>query len=85
MRGRAEDPYVDAGPINPVGRLVGCGPGGSNRSSPTKPIRVHSVAELDKPLTQPDEHGCGPAGLGEVSEEMADAHVPHSASGDVQF
>jgi hypothetical protein len=85
MRGSMEDSYIDAGLINPVGRLVGCGPGGSNRSSPTRPICVDSVAEVDKPLTQPDEHGCGSAGLREVSEEMADAQVPHSASGSAQL
>ena len=85
MWGTAEDPYVDAGPIDPVGRIARFCPASSNRSSPTQPICVHSVAEVDEPLTQPDEHGCGPAGLWEVGEEMADTHVPHSASGSAQL
>jgi hypothetical protein len=85
MWGTAEDPYVDAGTINPVGRITRFGPASSNRSSPTKPVSVHCVAELDEPLTQPDEHGCGPVELGEVSEEVPDAHVPHSASGSAQL
>jgi hypothetical protein len=85
MCGTAEDPYVDAGPIDPVGRIARFCPASIDRSSPTKTIGVHCVAEVDKPLTQPDEHGCGPIELGEVSEEMADAHLPHSASGSAQL